>query len=320
MTVSDAVATGRPAIDRPSSRTAVRRGPSPFRRGDGFGRALPFLAVGLLLYGTFVVYPLLRSVALSFVGWKGYGEQTWVGLANYVELFTSDPVFGTALRNTVLWTVLSILVPNAIGLGLAVALNGRIRGRVALRTAFYAPAVLATVVVAMTWNYFYEPTVGLFNATLSGVGLEQLIRPWLGDPSYAFFAVFATSVWQSTGISMILLLAGLQTVSKDLVEAAALDGAGRWNVFRHVELPALRPTLAIVAVLSVIHALKAFDIVYAMTQGGPGDSSQVLASLAWSKALIEHDYGGGAATSVVLLVLSVGALIPYLRFAFRDLA
>ena len=170
-----------PVVARVPGKRSVRRA-----RTDGFGgfrSALPFLAVGLILYAVFLLYPVVQAVRLSFFHWDGINAQRFAGLANFRELFSTDQVFSQAFGNTLLWTALGVIVPNILALALAVALNGRIRGRIALRAVFYLPAVLATVVVAMTWNLLYDPTVGLVNDTLHGIGLANLTRPWLGDPT-----------------------------------------------------------------------------------------------------------------------------------------
>jgi raffinose/stachyose/melibiose transport system permease protein len=304
---------------RPDGKGARRSRRAP-RGGAGFGgagRALPFMAVGLLLYAIFVVYPVIQAVILAFYRWSGVGPKQFVGWSNYSALFTTDPVFSTALRNTLIWTGLALVVPNVLALALAVVLNGHIRGRIALRAAFYAPAVLATVVVAMTWDQVYDPTAGLLNNVLTDVGLRGLVEPWLGNSTFAIFAVFVASAWQSTGISMVLFLAGLQSVSPELIQAAQVDGASRFGVFRHVELPGLRPITAIILVLSVINSLKAFDLIYVMTNGGPGDSSQVMATYAWTQALVDRNIGLGSALASLLLIMALAAMVPYVRWITR---
>jgi len=293
------------------------------RSGEGLGgfwSALPFLAVGLILYGTLLLYPVVESIGLSFFHWDGIGPKTFAGLWNYKELFTTDPFFKVAFRNTLIWTGLSVLVPNLLGLGLAVALNGKVRGRLALRAVFYLPAVMATVVVAMTWNLVYEPSIGLFSSVLRFIGLGGEVRPWLGDPAVVLVAVFIAAVWQGTGISMVLFLAGLQSVRTDLIDAARVDGAGRASVFRHVELPALRPTTVVVLMLSVVNALKGFDLIYAMTQGGPAGSSEVLSLYAWTSAVTDREFGIGSAVATLLLIMTLIAIIPYIRWAFRNMS
>jgi raffinose/stachyose/melibiose transport system permease protein len=297
-----------------------RRGSS--RSGGGFGgfrSAFPFLVAGLTLYAVFLIYPVLESVGLSFYHWDGIGQKTFAGLWNYRELFTTDQVFSTALRNTILWTAMSVVIPNVLALSLAVVLNGKVRGRIALRAVFYMPAVMATVVVAMTWNLVYDPSVGLFSNLLRAVGLGSMVRPWLGDPTVVIFAVFIASVWQSTGIGMVLFLGGLQSVRTDLIDAAHVDGARRWAVFRHVELPALRPTTIVVLMLSVVNALKGFDLIYAMTQGGPADSSEVLGLYSWTSSVTDREFGTGSAAATVLLAMTLVAIIPYIRWAFRQM-
>jgi raffinose/stachyose/melibiose transport system permease protein len=161
----------------------------------------------------------------------------------------------------------------------------------------------------------YDPFFGLFNATLTTIGLQGLIQDWLGDRNVALYAMFVASVWQTVGFSLVLFLAGLQNVSQTLVEASRIDGAGRFQVFRYVTLPALRPSIAIVLVLSIINSLKAFDIVYGMTGGGPAQSTQMLALWAFTQAMQLGDFGRGAAISVVLLLITIAIVIPYLRWS-----
>ena len=160
----------------------------------------------------------------------------------------------------------------------------------------------------------YDPFFGLFNSLLTGWGMQHLILDWLGDRQVALWSVFAAHVWQSVGFAMVLFLAGLQSVSSTLIEAARIDGAGRWGVFRYVTLPALKPTIMIGLVLSLINSLKAFDIVYGMTGGGPAQSTQMLAMWAYAQAMQLGDFGRGAAISVILLLITLAIVIPSLRW------
>ena len=284
----------------------------------GFWRALPFLAPALALYVLFLIVPVVRAVQLSFTEWSGFDEPQWVGLENYIRLFTTDQVFGMALRNTIVWTLLSIIVPIAVALPLAIVLNARLPGRVFFRSAFYVPSVLATIVVAMTWNLIYRPDIGFLNQVLEGVGLGDLTRGWLGDPEAALYAVFIANVWAGVGGAMILFLAGLQSVPQELVEACRIDGGNRRHVLFAVELPAIRPMIGIVVLLSIIGALKAFDLIVAMTGGGPGGRSEILALYSYNQALTQHHYGTGAAVAVVLLLLSMIVIVPYVRWQQRE--
>src|SRR5262249_11359494 len=219
---------------------------------------------------------------------------------------------------TLLWTVLSLLVPPLCGFLLALALNQRILGRVALRAVFYLPIIVAPIAVATIWKWMYDPFFGLFNQLLTGWGFPGLIQDWLGDRRTALLSIFVASVWQTVGFSMVLFLAGLQNVSQTLVEAAHIDGADRWMVFRHVTLPALRPTITVVLILSIINSLKAFDIVYGMTGGGPAQSTQMLAMWSYTQALQLGNFGNGSAISVVLLLITIAIVIPYLRWSLRQ--
>lgn len=274
------------------------------------------VAPALLVYCLFAVYPMLHVVWLSFMRWNGLTPtEQFVGLDNYVQVFTHDPVFWTAVRNTVLWTVLSVLFPPAIGFALALALNQNLPGRAPLRALFYLPVIIAPIAVATMWRWLYDPFFGLINATMTALGAQRFIQDWLGDPNVALYSMFVAYVWQTVGFSLVLFLAGLQGVSQTLVEASRIDGAGRFQVFRHVTLPALRPTIAVVLVLSIINSLKAFDIVYGMTGGGPAQSTQMLALWAYTKAMQLGDFGRGAAISVVLLVITIAIVIPYLRWS-----
>ena len=229
-------------------------------------QGLALLAPALVVYCLFAFYPMLDVMALSFLKWNGLtAAKQFVGLDNYLQVFTQDPVFWQAVRNTVLWTLMSVVFPQAIGFALALALNQNVPGRSPLRALFYMPVIIAPIAVATMWRWMYDPFFGLFNATLTALGLQSLIQDWLGDRNVALYAMFVAYVWQTVGFSLVLFLAGLQNVSHTLIEAARIDGAGRFQVFRHVTLPALRPAITIVLILSIINSLKAFDIVYGMT-------------------------------------------------------
>src|SRR5579863_2266818 len=279
-------------------------------------QGVALLAPALLVYCLFAVYPMLNVVALSFMKWNGLTPtKQFVGFDNYVQVFTRDPVFWTAVRNTILWMAMSVVFPPAIGFLLALSLNQNIPGRGPLRAIFYMPVIIAPIAVATMWRWMYDPFFGLFNAILTALGLQDLIQDWLGDRTVALYSMFVAYVWQTVGFSLVLFLAGLQNVSPTLVEASRVDGASRFQAFRYVTLPALRPSITIVLILSVINSLKAFDIVYGMTQGGPAQSTQMLALWAFTQAMQLGDFGRGAAISVVLLIITTAIVIPYLRWS-----
>jgi len=281
-------------------------------------QAVALLGPALIVYLVFAVYPMIDVFVLSFQRWNGLDPQrTFAGLSNYVYVFADDPVFWVAFRNTLIWTVLSVVFPTLAGLLLAIGLNQKIFGRGSLRAMYYLPVIIAPIAVATMWRWMYDPFFGLFNQLFSAFGLQGLIQDWLGDRSVALYSIFVAYFWQQVGFSMVLFLAGLQGVSQTLLEAARIDGATRLQVFRYVTMPALRVTTTIVLVLSLISSLKAFDIVYGMTGGGPAQSTQMLALWAFTQSMQIFDFGRGSAISVVLLVITIAIVVPYLRWSQR---
>lgn len=276
------------------------------------------LSPALCVYLLFAVYPMFDVLVMSFSSWNGLtADSAFAGWDNYRWVTTQDPVFWTALWNTIAWTLLALIVPNLLAFALALSLNQRLPGVAPLQVIFYLPVIIASIAVATIWKWMYDPFFGLLNATLTGAGLSGWILDWLGDRQVALWSVFAAHVWQSVGFAMVLFLAGLQSVSPTLIEAARIDGAGRWGVFRHVTLHALRPSIVVVVALSLINSLKAFDIVYGMTGGGPAQSTQMLAMWAYSQAMQLGDFGRGAAISVILLGITLVIVIPYLRWMLK---
>lgn len=275
-----------------------------------------FLAPALTIYAVFAIWPMVDVTIVSFQRWNGLDpERPFVGLQNYRYIMTQDPVFWTAFLNTVIWMVLSLIFPPLAGLLLALALNQPIFGRSTLRAIFYLPVIIAPIAVATMWRWMYDPFFGLFAQLLTKAGLGTSVPDFLGNPDLALYSVFIAYFWQQVGFSMVLFLAGLQSVDKSLVEAAQIDGAGRWNQFRHVTLPAITPTVTIVLVLSLIQSLKAFDIVYGLTGGGPSQSTQMLALWAFGQSMQVFNFGRGGAISVILLLITVVIVVPYLRWS-----
>ena len=289
------------------------------RRVDALspGSFFIFLVPTLLIYGTFVLYPLVSAAFLSFFEWDGISsERTFVGFENYLTLFTQDPVFWRALSNTGIWVGLSLLIPTSLGLALALALNTKLFGRVGFRAIFYLPAIIASIAVATMWSWMYHPSLGLLNFMLEGLGLGT--PDWLGDRNIALYSVFVPHIWTATGPNMILFLAGLQTIPGDLIDAAKVDGANRPQVFRHVTLPSLKQISIIVVALTIINSLKVFDLIYSMTFGGPGQATQVLASWSYFQAFNLRNFGTGMAVAMVLLAVTLLVVVPYLLWSSRE--
>jgi multiple sugar transport system permease protein/raffinose/stachyose/melibiose transport system permease protein len=274
---------------------------------------LALLALPMGVYGAFVVWPLLSSFGYSATDWNGFAASFHlVGLRNFQAL-ASDPLFTGAMRNTLVWTIAAVVLPNGIGFVLAIALERGVRGSHFFKSVFYLPVCLASVVVGQIWIWIYRPDWGALNAVLEALGFPQGQWAWLAEPGTALFAIIAAWSWQQTGLAMVIYLSGLTAVSHDLIEAALLDGAGYWSRLRHVVVPMLKPASIVVVALSVINSLKNFDIVYIMTGGGPFHSSDTLAILMYDESFKRYRMGYGAAISVVLFLITLAVITLYFR-------
>jgi multiple sugar transport system permease protein len=257
------------------------------------------LAPAGLLFGLFVVYPILASLRLSLFDWGGIGEKRWVGLGNYQELI-ADPVFHTALKNSALWLLLFMLAPVA-GLAIAILLNQDFSGIRLIRSLFAFPFVISQVVVGLVFSWFFNAEFGLLNLLLGWFGQGPVAL--LEDEHLATFAVILAGLWAQTAYCMIIYLAGLATLDRELVEAGRLDGATGLRLLWHVIVPQLRPATCIAVVVSIVGALRSFDLVMTMTLGGPYDSSTVLAYYMYEQTFLAFRYGYGAAIATVLFLL-----------------
>jgi raffinose/stachyose/melibiose transport system permease protein len=298
-----------------SPRQRRRRFPAA-RKGWLTGWA--FAAPGLIVYIAFLVYPAVTSFSISFTNWNGISPtRAFVGLHNYAQLF-HDSVIHTAVRNNLIWAMVTIIVPMALGLVLAMAVNTRVYFRAAIRTVLYTPAVLPLVGVGTIWGWLFQPA-GVINGLLSDVGLGSLAHPWLGDSTTAIWAITIPAIWVRTGFPMLLYLAALQGIPAEYYEAARTDGASAWQRFRYITFPSLRPTHYIVLALGLIDTAKVFDLVYAMTNGGPGNSTQVMGTWMYFNVFQSYGFGYGTAIAVVITLVSVIIGIPYVRSQARQL-
>jgi raffinose/stachyose/melibiose transport system permease protein len=260
----------------------------------------------------------LYSTYLSLFRWDGVApKKIFVGLQNYVVLLTHNEVFWIALKNNAIWLVAALLVPTSIGLGLALVLNSRFRGSHIFRSIFYFPAVLSLAVVGLIWTWIYHPDLGLANQFLDAVGLKILKRNWLSDPQIAIYPVILAATWNAVGLPMLLFLAGLQTIPPEMHEAAKVEGAGPIRRFLYVTFPLLRETTLIVLAITSINALKAYDIIYAMTNGGPANRTQLLSTWMYFLTYNYNEVGLGTAIAVVLFSLTLIFAIPYIRMMTR---
>ena len=275
-----------------------------------------FLAPGMLMFLVYVIWPIFQSFWLSFYDWDGLGEKVWLGWANYAELFDDD-AFYTSLWNNVLWLVLYLLAVPA-GLGIAIFLNQTVFGIRLYKSLFFFPFVISQVVVGLMFSWFYAPNFGLFYKLvewLTGTGVAVL-----ADPNLVTYGIIAAGLWPQIAYCMILYLTGLNNVSPDQVEAARLDGAKGLRMLWFVILPQLRPATFIAVVVTVIGALRSFDLVSIMTDGGPFGSSRVLSFYMYEQALSEYGYrmGYGAAIAVVLFLIMMVFISGFIWKMVRD--
>lgn len=278
----------------------------------------PFVLPALAIYSLFLLYPMLASLAISFTDWNGISSDwNFTGLANYRRILFDDPQSVRAVRNNMIWTVVTVSIPAVLGLLLAAALNSSMRARTVFRAIFYAPNVLPLAAVALIWAWIYNPQFGIVNALLRGLGLGSLARGWLSDFDTAFGATLLTAIWQGSGFPMLLYLAGLQGIPKAQYEAAELDGAGAIRSFWHVTLPWLRETHIVVLSLGIMQSLRAFDLIYSMTYGGPGRSTQVLSTWMYFNLFQYQRAGLGSAIAWIIVALSLVVTIPYIRMVAR---
>ena len=300
--------------------SVAARTSKPAKARDDSLRFLPwlFLAPALLIYSVVVVYPMIYSSWLSLFRWDGVAPtKVFVGFDNYVTLLTQNDVFWIALRNNAVWLVAALLLPTSIGLGLAILLNSKFRGSHIFRSIFYFPAVLSLAVVGLIWTWIYHPDLGLLNQALIAGGLKSFTRNWLSDPNIALYPVIIAATWNAVGLPMLLFLAGLQTIPEELHEAAKVEGAGPIQRFLYVTFPLLRETTLVVLAITAINALKAYDIIYAMTNGGPANRTQLLSTWMYFLTYNYNQVGLGTAIAVILFSLTLIFAIPYIRFMTR---
>jgi multiple sugar transport system permease protein len=291
-----------------------RRRAARLSGGDRLAVAL-MVGVPLFIVVGLVWVPALLSGVLSFTSWDGIGGVgtiEWVGTRNYQQIFEIYPPFWPAFRHNVIWLVFLTLVPTVLGLLLAYLLDKKIRGTRVYQSIFFLPVVLSLAVVGLIWQLIYAPEQGLVNNILGTTEQGNLID-WLGNPDINLWAVLVAAAWRHAGYIMILYLAGLKSVDPSLREAAAIDGASEWYAFRTVVLPALKPINIVVVVVTVIEALRAFDLVYIINNGRNG--LELLSVLVFDNIVGEASrIGFGSAIAVILLLI---ALPPIIIFVAR---
>ncbi len=274
-----------------------------------------FLAIPLILYLVWIIGPTLYTFYLSLTNWDGLTDPQYIGLENYRNLFKMDD-FKVALGNNVRWFIIFITVPTTLGLFMAMIFNTEIRGGRWYKVSFYSPLVLSGPVIALVWSWVYHPRSGLLNTLLVDGGITDNPPGWLADSDIAIYCIIAAAVWRQVGYVMVLYLAGLKNLDPTLMDAGLVDGANRWQLFRHVIFPLLAPITTIIIIISIIDSLRAFDLVQIMTRGN--QKTEVLANLMFMEAFNNYRMGYGAAIAVVLFSISVFFVGLYLWRTLKD--
>jgi multiple sugar transport system permease protein len=273
-----------------------------------------FLAPAIFFFLIYVIYPIFQSVSMSFYQWDGIGDKVFIGFQNYIDL-SHDPQFWTSLWNNVLWLIFFMLaVP--IGLGIALFLNQQVLGIRAVKSLFFFPFVISQVIIGIVFAWFYDPSYGLLQDILAVFGLDPVAI--LADESLVTYGIIAAGLWPQIAYTMILFLTGLNNISPDQIEAARMDGAKGWSMLRHIIIPQLRPATFIAVVVTVIGALRSFDLVASMTAGGPYGSSSVLAFFMYEQSIFNYRMGYGAAIATVLFLIMLIYIAFFLWRMLKD--
>ena len=301
--------------------TAFPSVPLPARRriGGGSGKwtaILLFLPPALMLFSLFVVLPVGEAAWYSGFNWNGFGTpRNWIGFDNYRFVF-DNKAFGTAFRNNLLIIVVSLLVQLPLALSLALILAQRFRGAVALRMVFFLPYILAEIATGLMFSFVYDGDYGLLASIYRQFGAEA--PHLLASPQTSFLAILIVIVWKYFGFHMMLFIAALQGLDRNIVEAARIDGASRWQVLRFVIIPSLYPTIRLSVFFAIVGSLQLFDLVMPLTRGGPADSSHTMVSFLYTFGITRMRVGFGSAVGVILFVICVIFAISYKRWVMRD--
>ena len=277
---------------------------------------LLFVGPNLFFFAVFSFWPIIYSAYLSTRRWDMIAPvKPFVGLNNYRYLFTDD-TFRLVLRNTVVFTGVTVGGTLVLGLGLALLLNQPLRGREGAKAIVFAPSLLSGAAISIVWIYLFDPRFGLIARMLDVVGVAS--PSWLADPRWAMPAVIIVSIWKDLGFTAVIYLAGLRTIPRDLYEAAKVDGAGPWWRFRSVTLPMLSPIVFFLGVTSLLNTIQSFDIIQVMTRGGPVDSTTTLIYYVYQQGFVAFNAGRASAAAIILFVAMLGITLAQVRWAERQ--
>ena len=274
-----------------------------------------FLSPPLIVFSIFVLIPLINSFYYGFTNWNGFNtDYDFVGLENYTRI-ASDNLFQNSIFNTVIWLISAILIPTILGLLLALLIDSQVRGTNFFKSIFYLPICLSAVVVGQIWIWIYQQEWGLLNTIINLFRENNFEYAWLSKPDSSLYSVIIAWSWQQTALSMVIYLAGLTSIPKNLLEASQIEGANIFQRTFFIVIPLLIPATIIVVALSMINSLKGFDILYIMTEGGPFHSSDTLAMHMYNESFRKYRMGYGSAISVVLFLIAVTIIGIYFRLS-----
>lgn len=283
-------------------------------------KAFLFIAPALAFYLAFFIWPYIQLIWLSLQEWSGFGERTFVGLQNYSRLM-EDKQFWLSFQHNISWSLAAIVFPVMLGLFLALLLSRTsMHGKVFFRAVYFMPQVISSISVAVIWGWIYNPTFGLLNQSLEFIGLGALARGWLGDQSFALPALFLAWSWIHYGFTMVIFIAALEGIDEVYFEVAKIDGAGWWQQLRFIILPFIRGPMTTIILVTAISSFQVFDLIFALTNGGPGRSTIVLPLYMLTSAFTFHKIGYGAAIAVVLslVILAFSLVLLWVRGSLKE--
>ncbi len=272
-----------------------------------------FVLPGFIIYSVFFAGPTVAALFLSFTDWNGIAPTfNYVGFSNYTNMLTDDPIFVQSLGNNLKFTLGVLIFQTVLSLFFAMLLVKNTKANIFYRAVYFFPTIVASVSVAFVWTFMYDPNIGVINNILSAVGLESLAKSWLGDRNIAIYSLAFVQFWAHTGQMLIIFVAGLHAIPKELYEAAEIEGASKWQTFKSITWPLLAPSATIVVAYTTIQSFKAFDLVIAMTGGGPSYATEILSTFLYHEAFINFRFGYASAAAVIFMIII--AIVTVLQF------
>ena len=273
-----------------------------------------FILPAIIFMLVFLIYPLCQSIFYSFFNWDGVNPAIFTGISNYLKMF-KDSIFQISLKNSLIFMAINTAGTILMGLFLALCIDLKLKGWQAYRTMFFLPIMISTVITALLWTRILDPMNGPLNIFLRLIKLDIIAKLWIGDSKLALYCIIAVSIWQFSGFPMVSFLTAMKNIPEELYDAAKIHGAGIISRFFYITLPLIRYVLAVIAILQLIWSFQIFDMVWAMTRGGPGNSSQVLGTYLYLVGMRYMKFGYASVIAAISLIISLIFSIFYLRYS-----